>query len=167
MAKVKRKSNINVPQSYEEATSFIKNVGHAQNELKRISADYDDAMLAIKESFQAQIKEQKTCIDDLIDGIQIYCEANRGELTKNNKVKSHNFKTGLVTWRNSSSVRVTRRLQDELIDSLKTLKLKRFIRVKEEINKDAVLEHPELVEGIDGIAVITSESFAVEPSIED
>ncbi|EDQ2491945.1 host-nuclease inhibitor protein Gam, partial [Salmonella enterica subsp. enterica] len=48
--------------------------------------------------------------------------------------------------------------------ALKTLKLHRFIRQKEEINKDAILADKKAVENIRGISIVSGkEMFSITP----
>ena len=95
------------------------------------------------------------------------CEANRAELTNNGKSKSANLVTGEVQWRNrppSVGIRGT----DSVIETLLRLGLERFIRRKEEINKEAILNEPSAVSGVAGITVKTGiEDFAIVPFEQD
>ena len=42
--------------------------------------------------------------------------------------------------------------------------MKRFIRVKEEINKEAMLKEPELAETVRGVSITQREEFIVKPT---
>lgn len=51
-----------------------------------------------------------------------------------------------------------------VIETLKKLKLDRFIRRKEEVNKDAILADKEAVKGITGISIVSGkETFSITP----
>jgi phage host-nuclease inhibitor protein Gam len=51
-----------------------------------------------------------------------------------------------------------------VIDTLKRLALGRFIRTKEEINKEAILNEPDAVAGVAGIAIQRGvEDFVITP----
>ncbi|ENU1338198.1 host-nuclease inhibitor Gam family protein [Escherichia coli] len=55
-----------------------------------------------------------------------------------------------------------------VIEMLRRMGLERFIRTKEEVNKEAVLAEPDAVKGIAGIKVNKgAESFYVEPFEQD
>ena len=41
--------------------------------------------------------------------------------------------------------------------------LKRFIRTKEEINKEAILDEPEVVASVKGISITQKEDFVIVP----
>ncbi|EEX6294434.1 host-nuclease inhibitor protein Gam, partial [Escherichia coli] len=55
-----------------------------------------------------------------------------------------------------------------VIEMLRRMGLERFIRTKEEVNKQAVLAEPDAVKGVAGIKVNKgAESFHVEPFEQD
>ncbi|EKL3458818.1 host-nuclease inhibitor Gam family protein, partial [Salmonella enterica] len=57
---------------------------------------------------------------------------------------------------------------EPVLDMLHRLGLERFIRTKEEVNKEAVLADPAAVKGIVGITVKqATESFYVDPFEQD
>lgn len=60
--------------------------------------------------------------------------------------------TGEVQWRNRPPS-VAIRGADSVIETLLRLGLERFIRRKEEINKEAILNEPSAVSGVAGITV--------------
>ncbi|WP_035603566.1 host-nuclease inhibitor Gam family protein, partial [Edwardsiella tarda] len=96
-------------------------------------------------------------------GVQGWCEANRDELTCNGKVKTANLVTGDIQWRiRPPSVSV--RGPDSVMETLLRLGLSRFIRTKQEINKEAILNEPLAVAGVAGITVKTGvEDFSIIP----
>ncbi len=52
---------------------------------------------------------------------------------------------------------------ENVLDYLRMAGLNRFIRVKEEVNKDAILAEPEVVANIKGISITQREEFIVIP----
>ena len=149
-------------QSREETISAIKELGDAQRERTRIQTEINDILAAATAARQAQIDALQERINTLGDGIHLWCEANRTALCGNER-KSANLITGEVAWRqNPPSVNV--RNAKKALERLRALKLERFIRTKEEINKDAILDEPKAVTGIAGLTVVTgTESFSVTP----
>ncbi|EPA9714788.1 host-nuclease inhibitor Gam family protein, partial [Escherichia coli] len=104
----------------------------------------------------------------LFKGIQDWCKTNRDELTNGGKTKTANLTTGTVSWRlGNPSCSVSRDVEG-VIEMLRRMGLERFIRTKEEVNKEAVLAEPDAVKGIAGIKVNKgAESFYVEPFEQD
>ena len=95
--------------------------------------------------------------------MQGFCEANRSELTNGGKVKTANLITGEVQWRQRPPS-VSVRGAESVIETLVRLGLNVFVRTKEEINKEAILNEPDAVKGVAGITVVTGvEDFVITP----
>ena len=58
---------------------------------------------------------------------------------------------------------VSARPIDKVIEALKDMGLKRFIRFKEEIDKEAILGDPDAVKYIKGIKIEQREDFVIVP----
>lgn len=161
--KLKSKAQVYVPQTKEDAAADIRKVGELMRQLMREEADMNDLIAEITQRYQPAFDLLKEQINLLQDGVQSYCEANRDSLTNGGKVKSANLITGEVAWRqNPPSVRISK--SDTVIETLKRLGLGRFVRTKEEINKDAILNEPDEVRGVAGITLVTGvEQFVITP----
>lgn len=59
--------------------------------------------------------------------------------------------------------KVVVRAVENVLDYLRMAGLNRFIRSKEEVNKDAILAEPEAVADIKGISISQREEFIVVP----
>lgn len=162
-AKVKSKAQIYVPQTKEDCAADIKELGDKLRELTRFEADMNDAIAKITQEYQPKFDVLGDRVKVLQNGIQAYCEAHREELTNGNKVKSANLVTGEVMWRvKPASVRIT--AVETVIETLKRLGLKRFVRTKDEINKEAILLDKDAVKGVAGIKIISGEEqFEINP----
>ncbi len=115
------------------------------------------------EKYASQIAPLKTSIETLSKGVQGWCEANRDELTNGGKVKTANLVTGDVSWRQRPPS-VSIRGVDAVMETLERLGLQRFIRTKQEINKEAILLEPKAVAGVAGITVKSGiEDFSIIP----
>jgi phage host-nuclease inhibitor protein Gam len=151
-----------VPQSREEVIEAIAEIGTAQRERDRIQADMNDQLSKLREQFEAEAKPHAERIVELTQGVHLYCEAHREELTNAGKVKTHAFASGEVKWRkNPPSVAI--RAAEVVIETLKRLGLGQFVREKEEINKEAILADIEAVKNIKGITIAQKEDFIVQP----
>lgn len=161
--RIKAKAQIDVPQSRDEVAQYIKRLGDMNRNLLRDTAEMNDAIAHITQTYQPRLDAQKGDISLCQEGVQAYCEANRNELTNGGKVKTANLVTGEVQWRKrppSISVRGA----DSVIETLLRLGLKKFVRTKEEINKEAILNEPDLVKGVAGIKVVADvEDFVITP----
>ena len=153
----------NVPQNREECDQMIRDLGTVRRDLLRLEADMNDQLATVKADYETKAQPLKDKADELFSGIETWSEANRAKLTNGGKVKFAEFGSGLIRWRQRPA-RVVIRSADAVIESLKELGLTRFVRVKEEVNKDAILDDPDAVRAVKGISIGSAgEDFAVEP----
>lgn len=152
-----------VPQTQDEAADFMARIGLAQRERARIEAAMNDELAAVKARFEAEAQPHNEVILNCTRGLQNWCDANRDRLTSNGKVKFARFATGEVSWRQRPP-KVGVRGVDTILEALKRLSLTRFIRVKEEINRDAMLAEPEVAMTVPGVTIGSAgEDFVVKP----
>ena len=150
-------------QTRDEVETAIKQIGDLQRELQRTATEQNDELAAITEKFAPQLAGLQAQLKPMQEAVQAWCESNRDELTNNGKTKTGSFNTGEVQWRQRPpSVQI--RGADSVLESLKNLGLSRFIRVKEELNKEAMLNEPDIAGGVAGITIKTGvEDFVITP----
>ena len=149
--------------SIEQVQSAIKEIGDLSREHTRLTTEMNDKIGATSEQYAPQLKSLEKEIEPLQKAVQEYCEANRDELTEFGKTKTANFVTGEVQWRQRPPS-VAIRGAESVLESLMRLGLDRFIRTKNEINKEALLNEPEVAKGIAGITIKTGvEDFVIKP----
>jgi phage host-nuclease inhibitor protein Gam len=149
------------PQTMAQVQSDIRKIGDLQREHGRISADLNDQVAKLTEAAAPGLKELQEQMTALQKGVQIYCEANREELC--GKGKTANLVTGEVQWRQRPpSVKVTG--VEAVIAWLKTAGMASFIRSKDEINKEAMLNEQEKAKAVPGVTIVTGiEDFVIVP----
>lgn len=159
--RIKSTSTVQACQSKADAMRDIKAIGDLQRELGRIEADINDQIADLTKQAAPRIEQLRERLTELQAGVQTWCEANRVEIC--GKGKSANLVTGEVSWRQRPpSVSISK--AEEVIGRLRGLGLLRFIRSKEEVNKEAILAEPAEVAGIKGIKVVTGvEDFVITP----
>lgn len=161
--KLKTKAQAYAPQTQTDCAADVRKLGDLQRALTRMQADMNDAIASITQQYEPNVEQLKAQIETLQQGVQTWCEAHRDELTNGGKVKSANLVTGEVQWRQrppSCSVRGA----EAVIDLLKRLGLQRFVRSKDEVNKEAILNEPDAVRGVPGINIVTGiEDFVITP----
>lgn len=151
------------PQSRDDCARDIGALGDLQREHLRMTAAMNDLIAEVTAKFQPQLDEIADRAKALQQGIQTWCEANRETLTDGGRVKTANLVTGEVSWRQRPPS-VAIRGAETVIETLKRLSLGQFVRTKEEVNKEAILNEPKAVAGVAGISVITGvEDFVVVP----
>ena len=164
MARAKTKT-IAAPaaQSREETEQLIARMGDLQRERARQQADYGDQAAKLKERAEQAVQPIDAEIEDIQGRIQGWCEANRHSITQGGKVKFAAFTTGEVKWR-ALPPKVTIRGIEKMLEEARRLGLVRFIRIKEEPNKEAMLAEAELAATLPGVSIgSTGEEFGVEP----
>ena len=151
-----------VPQNKTDCAAYIKNLGDVQRDFERSRAEMNDAIANITKSFQPVLEAQQTRITALQTGVQTWCEANRATLCEGQS-KTANLVTGEVSWRQRPPS-VSIRGADTVIETLQRMHLERFVRTKEEVNKEAMLNEPDAVRGIAGINIVSGvEDFSITP----
>ena len=150
-------------QTRDDIEVAIKEVGDLNRELERLAIEQNDLLAAITEKYAPLINAIKEQLTPKQDAIQAWCESHRDELTQNGKTKTGTFNTGEVQWRmRPPSVGI--RGVESVLESLRMLGFVRFIRVKEEVNKEAMLNEPELAATVAGVTIKTGvEDFVITP----
>lgn len=162
-ARVKTAARVDAPQTRDEVATHIARIGYLQRELMRTEAEMNDRISTVTQQYQPMVDDYKARIAELQKGVQGWCEAHRAELTDSGRVKTANLVTGEVAWRQRPPSCVIRGVES-VIDTLKRLSLERFVRVKEEVNKEAILNEPAALRGVAGITLVTGvEDFIVTP----
>lgn len=162
-------SNLPVPQTREEAAAAIAEIGAAAREVGRIEATLNDKVASLKEAAEAKAGPLKERMTALTEGLRTYAEANRVQLTGGGKTKTVDLGTGTISWRRRpSKVSLPRKPEAlaAIIASLKTMALQQFVRVTEEVNREAMLAEPALARTVPGVKIGSEgEDFAVEPFV--
>jgi phage host-nuclease inhibitor protein Gam len=163
--RIKKQTLVSVPQSKNDCAESIRAMGDLTRKFERCRADMNDAIAAITQEHQPVLEELTGRVLALQTGVQAWCEAHRVDLCgENDKLgKTANLVTGEVSWRQRPPS-VSIRGADTVLDTLLRMGLGRFVRVKNEPNKEAMLNEPDAVRGIAGINIVTgTEDFIVVP----
>lgn len=122
----------------------------------------NDCIAALKNTAEGEAEPLRNEATALFEGLKVWCEAHRAELTANGKVKTADLGTGTVSWR-SRPPKVTLRDVDTVIMQIKMRELLQFLRTAEEVNKDAMRDDPALARTIAGVTVGSAgEDFVAE-----
>lgn len=151
-----------VPQNKGEAVRYMRQIARAQREIDKINTKLNEDVEKLTEKATERIAPHQQEIDDLVDGLYIYASANRNALTDGGKKKTISWPTGKFGWRFTPPKVALKKVADVLA-ALKEKGLERFIRVKESVNKEALLEEPEVAQTIKGVSVTQHEEFFVRP----
>lgn len=158
-------ANLPIPQDDSEAREAIREIGDLNRDVIRVEAELNDKVAALQEEYGSRVAPLKEQIQAKKEGLSMFAAANRDRLTNGGKVKYHKFATGEISWR-LRPAKVTIRGKEAVIEAIKGARLgKKFLRTKEEINKEAMLEDRKTAAAIAGVTIGSDgEDFIVEPA---
>lgn len=156
-------ANLQVPQNRDEAAATVTTIGELNRQVARLEADMNDELASIKEGYEAKAAPVRLALTEKTEGLKIWAEANRTVLTGGDKSKTVDLGTGVLKWRlRPPAVRLIG--LEAIIDRLKTLGLNRFLRTKEEVDKEAMQREPDVARTVAGVSIGSAgEDFIVEP----
>lgn len=157
-------ANLPVPQSREEAAQALARIGVINREVARREADMNDQLAAIKAAVEEALAASRSEAESLTEGLKIWAEAHRRELTAGDKTKTVDLGAGLIKWR-LRPAKVTIRGAEGVVAAIKAMGFaKKFLRTTEEINKEAMLLDKDKARTIAGVTIGSEgEDFVVEP----
>ncbi|EIG26719.1 host-nuclease inhibitor Gam family protein [Haemophilus paraphrohaemolyticus] len=154
-------------QTQDEVAMAIKQIGDLEREQVRLSTLQADEKAVVDEKYMEKLTALKEQVKPLQKAVQAFCESRRLELTNGGKQKTAYFTTGEVQWRAKPPAVVAKGI-DSILESLRNLGLFRFIRTKEELNKEAMLAEPEVARSISGVTIREDvEEFVIKPNDEE
>lgn len=147
--------------SVEDVNFALREIGLAQKELDAIDTRAHKRIAEIKTDAAQKGEELRKRIAETSARIQAYADYNRDELFKDRKTIELSF--GLFGYRKSTKISTKK----TTVELLKKLHLEKYIRIKEEPDKDllAELDDESLIQ-IDAIRKV-SDDFFVEAKTEE
>lgn len=152
------------PATADQADQMIRRMGDLARDKLIIQAALDEKIASLRASAEAEAAPLAAEIGNLHASVQAWAEANREELTRGGRVKTHRMPSGEVSWRNlPPSVRITS--PAAVLVLLETMGLDRFLRRKVEIDRDAMKAEPDVARGVPGVSIGSAgEEFIVVPA---
>jgi len=149
MAKEKKvkKVALPVPASLEELADYVRKIGEHQRALTLIQTKTNEKLEAIKAQATNDYLLHQDEIGALFEGVYVFAQAHRDELTEGEKKKTVNLPTGIICWRNTPPAVSIKDVQ-AVIQRFKEMKLNHFIRTKEEPDKEAMLKDQEVAKAL-------------------
>ena len=143
----------------------IGRLGEIERELAKIEAAKSAAVA--RETSNAEAKATPLQSEQLVltSRVEAFCVANRKRLTDDGRKKTVTFKSGEACWKKlRGRVVLDDTLLEKIVAALKKKGLKRMIKVTETVIKTAVINEPDKVKGIRGLAIEEgAEAFSVTP----
>ena len=157
------------------ARSRVASPAEAADALARIAEIRAD-MAEAERAFAAHVEELRRVLDTqaatltqeeaaLVAAIQDWAEANRRKLTNDGKRKSFAVGAGRAGWaKGKDRIEIEDGAEEAIMARMRALDLERFLRVKESIDKQALIKEPKLAATFAGVAIVEgAEAFFVEP----
>ncbi len=144
--------------SWEEVDENFKRLAELQVTKQKIEGEQTIAINEIKAKYSKLAGDVGEEIKEVEKNIALFAEAHRDEFAKK---RSKKLTFGTIAFR--MTTRVVCGAVESAIKSLKALNLDAYIRVKEELDKDALLElEPGLLSKA-GISIKREDKITIEP----
>jgi phage host-nuclease inhibitor protein Gam len=135
----------------DELETAMQRLGTLQRDFEALRLDMDVRLAAVRSEFMPRFTTNSTEQTLLLDSIRAYCETHRKELTNDGQTKTVHFHNGDVQWRlpgwsvvlavGASTEAIIKWFRDRTKGLARFgIDIRRYIRVKEELNKEALLE---------------------------
>ena len=158
-----KKTAIQLPASKEEVDKLVADIGELQREQAMNEAAMNQQIEALKAYYGPKADLLSLAIKDKLQAIEAYAAVHRAELTEDGKTKTVKLRSGTISWRLTPRA-VTVRGVEQVKARLEEMGLKKYLRVKTEIDKQAILADPAQALAVDGIKLTRREEFVVTPS---
>jgi phage host-nuclease inhibitor protein Gam len=165
-AKKTKMTAIDVPQTDAAANALLQEYGEHFNTLAKLEGGMNDALAKVKATFEELSAPHQERMKIIFLQLTSWGAAHRDRLTENGKSKTVQLPAGQVGWRlRPPSVRWVKGMKvEDIIAAIKNAGMRRFLRVKEEPNKDRMLEEPEAAALIPGVVIGSAgEDFFLSP----
>lgn len=157
-----KKSLTQVPASLFEATSFLVSVGLKQRAINIAKRDAKVKIEAINAELKKVVEGHTIERDTFFNALFAFASARKEELTK--VLRSQKTSAGTFGWRwTTPYVELSTGKSDEdIIATLKSEGLAKYVRVIEEIDREALLRDRPLVKGI---SYVNRDEFFAKPKL--
>lgn len=148
----KKRLSIKAPQTDESADQYLREIGKLQIQLRDLDTKLRDRTAKLKQQIEDTAAPVKARKAELEAGLTAWAEANRDRLTNGGRSKTAKLPSGDIKWR-TLPPKVSLRGIPSIIEYLKLNALARFVRTKEEVDKDAMLKEPEIAGQVPGVKI--------------
>lgn len=157
---------IQIPESKAEADRIIKEIGEFQVEEEKIEQETNAEIKTIRGRTNRRIVPKQRAKKSRFIGLYVFYATNQHELTDEGRTRLVNLVYGQFgIQKNPPAVNIRNR--NKVLKALKARNLRYFIRIIEEIDKEAILTSPHMVSGVPGIKISQKERFVVRAKETD
>jgi phage host-nuclease inhibitor protein Gam len=166
MSKKKLKAQALPQLTRAEVEEKIGAIAIEQAKVTKLQADADRRIAQIQQQLAEALVVPNAFIAANVDLVLRWADANRADLCAKDS-KTVKFATGEVAWRlDPPSVSVPKKPEKlkAIVKALLKKKLRRFVRVKFELDKEAILKEPEKIAGVEGLTINQAETISLKPN---
>ncbi|MEP4136707.1 MAG: host-nuclease inhibitor Gam family protein [Cyclobacteriaceae bacterium] len=168
------KKKVVVAPGEAEAHEAMRLFAESASRIKGLESEMELEIQKIREAFSPRIAKIKVDYDHSMDQLKAYAEEHRADMFTKKK-KSQEWEHGTLGFRTGTpKVAKPRTITwDKIMKALRENSLGHFLRTKEEINKDMIIESREdesvmaQLKEVVGIEVTQDETFFVVPKEEE
>lgn len=146
MAKKPRRT-VPVPASLAEANHSLFRLGALDRAVAAIESGLEEEIARLRKEAEEKSAPLLAEHADLATGLEVFARANRETLLARDK-KSVRTSAGVFGWRTTPFKVEFLRGADKVLAAIKKLKLKKYIRVTESIDKKALLKDRPVIAGV-------------------
>ena len=137
-----------IPASLAEANHSLFRLGTLERSIAAIENDLAERIAALRKKADAESAPLLAEHADLAAGLELFAQANRETILERDR-KSVRISGGAFGWRITPfKVEFLRGGAKKVLAEIKKLKLKQYIRIKESIDKEALLKDRPVITGV-------------------
>lgn len=152
-----------VPASIAQAITYLASIGEKQKEINRIKREAKEQIDTITAKTKQEVAAITVDRDNFFTALFAFASSRKQELTA--VTRSQKTSAGTFGWRwNTPYVELAEgKTDEEVIAELRERGLKQYIRVIEELDREALLrDHPKL----SGVAYMQRDEFFAKPKMK-
>lgn len=152
--------------SLADAGDALREIAAVERAVSEIESEANARIDRAKADAAQKSEPYKQRLKEFSEGLQVYAEYNRAELFA--KRQSVELPFGFFGFRKSSELKPASKMTwAKVLDKLQSLKARRFIRVKEEVNRERLRElDADQLEPY-GVRLVEKETFWIETKSEE
>lgn len=154
------------------AQDALREYAECNHKLKALEAKIEAEIVKLRKKHEGEINALKTRRAEAFDEVEIYAAANREALFASKK--SADWTHAVIGFRTGTpKVKFARGYAKKAVELVKAAGFKRFIRTKEDLDKDRIIserENQELMDKLKAVAkltVVQEETFFIDVKEED
>lgn len=129
-----------------EANLVVAEIGHLQSKINEIEAKVKAQILALQTEAKKELDKLLQTQNNAVTTLFAFATKNRAVLTANSKTITCG--AGVFGWRNNTPTVTLTLTEAQVIEFLNTPQYKKYLRIKETLDKEKMLKERPLVAGV-------------------